>query len=119
MSLSEDFSSSARRYDILTRLNPGYRRELRRAARALAQGLRQHENHRPPVVWDLGCGTGLSTQALHQAVPNARIVGVDASAGMLQHAAKKSWPPGTTFVLARVEQLADHQATALAHAPDG
>ena len=118
MLLSEAFSSSARRYDVLTRLNPGYRRELRRAARKLAN-LLIADTKSAPVIWDLGCGTGLSTKALLETIPNAKVVGVDASAGMLEAARAKSWPDGTEFGQGRVENLPHHPAPALAQAPDG
>ena len=75
MLLSEAFTSSAKRYDLLTRLNPGYQRELRRAARKLAAMLDDTDR---PVIWDLGCGTGLSTRALLKTIPNAQVIGVDA-----------------------------------------
>ncbi len=118
MLLAEAFTTSARRYDLLTQLNPGYRRELRRAARKLADLLEVQPDHRP-IIWDLGCGTGLSTQALLAELPDARIVGVDASAGMLTAARAKAWPTGTTFVLDRVEHLPKNPAADLAEAPDG
>lgn len=118
MLLADAFTTSARRYDLLTKLNPGYRRELRDATRKLAALLEVPASRRP-VIWDLGCGTGLSTQAIVAALPNARIVGVDASAGMLEAARAKSWPVGTAFVLDRVEHLAANPAPALAEAPDG
>ena len=118
MFLADAFTTSARRYDLLTKLNPGYRRELRRATRTLAE-LLQVPTGRRPVVWDLGCGTGLSTQAILESLPDARIVGVDASAGMLEAARAKPWPAGTVFVLDRVEHLAENSAPALADAPDG
>ncbi|GAA2045412.1 class I SAM-dependent methyltransferase [Yaniella flava] len=118
MSLSDSFSFSARRYDFLTRLNPGYRRELRAAARQLAEALDEQPPERP-LIWDLGCGTGLSTRALLKTMPQARVVGVDASAGMLDHARAKTWPEGTQFLQERVEQLEDNPAPELAEAPDG
>lgn len=116
MSLSEKFSFSARRYDLLTRLNPGYRRELRRAARKLAASLAKQDS---PIIWDLGCGTGLSTQALLDTVPQARVVGIDASAGMLDFARAKSWPESTRFVLERVENLATNGVIEHIEGPDG
>lgn len=118
MLLSKAFTTSARRYDLLTGLNPGYFRELRRATRQLADQLEVAPGQRP-VIWDLGCGTGLSTRALLETLPNARIVGVDASAGMLAAARGKNWPEGTAFVLDRVEHLPKNPAEALAEAPDG
>ena len=116
MLLSEAFTSSARRYDLLTRLNPGYQRELRRATRKLAAMVKAT---RRPVIWDLGCGTGLSTRALLQAMPDAQIVGVDASAGMLAAARTKDWPADLKFILDRVEHLPDNPAPELAEPPDG
>ena len=43
----------------------------------------------PRRIVDLGCGSGLSTQALARAFPEAEIVGVDLSADMLAAAAKR------------------------------
>lgn len=116
MLLSEAFTLSARRYDLLTRLNPGYQRELRRAARKLAAMLAEQDS---PIIWDLGCGTGLSTRALLKTIPNAQVIGVDASAGMLEAARAKGWPEDTKFFLDRVENLATNPAPDLAQTPDG
>lgn len=118
MSLSDSFSFSARRYDLLTRLNPGYHRELRAAARQLAE-LVGEEADDQPLIWDLGCGSGLSTRAVLLAIPHARVIGIDASSGMLDHARAKSWPEGTRFLLERVEELENHTAPELAEAPAG
>jgi len=51
------FDRIARRYDLLTRMNPGYVKHLRWSARLLCL---------PPGarILDLCCGTGLSTAAL-------------------------------------------------------
>ncbi|MFD8328285.1 class I SAM-dependent methyltransferase [Streptomyces lydicus] len=100
--LSAAFDHAARRYDLLTAVNPGYRADLRRSARRLrlpggGRGLR---------LLDLGCGTGASTAALLATAPHAEIVAVDASAGMLERAAAKPWPPGVSFVHAPAEELA-------------
>ncbi len=43
----------------------------------------------PRRIVDLGCGSGLSTQALARAFPQAEIVGVDTSAAMLAVAAMR------------------------------
>src|ERR1700712_153347 len=56
---------------------------------------------------DAGCGTGASTAALLEAAPEAEIVAVDASAGMLAQAAAKSWPSTVTFVHSPIEELAE------------
>jgi trans-aconitate 2-methyltransferase len=45
----------------------------------------------PAMVYDLGCGSGRTTNLLAQRWPGARVVGVDASAKMLA-AARQSFP---------------------------
>ncbi len=44
---------------------------------------------RPAVVLDLGCGTGHLTLRLTERFPDADVVGIDASAGMLREAAQR------------------------------
>jgi ubiquinone/menaquinone biosynthesis C-methylase UbiE len=97
----EAFDRGAAAYDRLVGANPGYHAHLRRSARAFGFG------DRPVRLLDVGCGTGASTAALLAAAPNARVVGVDASAGMLARARAKRWPAGVEFVHARAEELAD------------
>ncbi|MBB5957039.1 ubiquinone/menaquinone biosynthesis C-methylase UbiE [Saccharothrix tamanrassetensis] len=95
------FDDASAGYDLLVGLNPGYHRALRRSARALrlpAAGAR---------VLDLGCGTGASTAALLSVAPDADIVAVDASAGMLARARAKPWPRNVSFVHSRAEDLAE------------
>ncbi|MDL5205826.1 methyltransferase domain-containing protein [Streptomyces sp. ALI-76-A] len=99
--LAAAFDHAAHSYDTLVAANPGYHAHLRRSARRLGlprpgRGLR---------VLDLGCGTGASTAALCAVLPEADITAVDASAGMLERARAKSWPPGVRFVCAPVEAL--------------
>jgi len=89
-----DFDGAAESYDVLTGLNPGYHRHLRTSAQRLAlprggRGLR---------VLDLCCGTGLSTEALRTVYPEASIVGLDASQGMLAIARSKPLLQGIDFV---------------------
>ncbi|MFD9868137.1 class I SAM-dependent methyltransferase [Streptomyces niveus] len=105
--LSAAFDHAALAYDRLVAVNPGYHAHLRRSARRLGlprggAGLR---------LLDLGCGTGASTAALLAAAPHAEIVAVDASAGMLERAAAKSWPAGVSFVHAPVERLGEAGVT--------
>jgi ubiquinone/menaquinone biosynthesis C-methylase UbiE len=95
------FDQGASAYDRLVGANPGYHADLRRSARAFGFG------GEPVRLLDVGCGTGASTAALLAAAPNARIVGADASAGMLEQARAKPWPPGVEFVHARAEDLAE------------
>ncbi|MEU2160994.1 methyltransferase domain-containing protein [Streptomyces sp. NPDC019208] len=100
--LSAAFDHAARSYDRLVAANPGYHRQLRRSARRL--GL--PDGGFGSRLLDLGCGTGASTAALLSAAPYAEITAVDASAGMLARARRKSWPPGVSFVHASAEGLA-------------
>ncbi|MFE9676601.1 class I SAM-dependent methyltransferase [Streptomyces sp. NPDC006259] len=101
--LAAAFDHAARSYDTLVAANPGYHAHLRRSARRLGlphggAGLR---------VLDLGCGTGASTAALAAVLPEARITAVDASAGMLERAARKRWPRSVNFVHAPAERLTE------------
>lgn len=78
----DDFDGIAHRYDLLTRLNPGYVSHLVWSAQRLHLGPNAK-------ILDLCCGTGLSTRALLATYPDAAsITGLDASAGMLSFAAK-------------------------------
>ncbi len=94
MTTTAAFDHGAPHYDLMVHLNPGYHRELARAAGALAQRL-----DRPtPRLLDLGCGSGASTRALADATgPGASILGLDASPGMLAVARSKDWPAGVRF----------------------
>lgn len=77
-----EFDRVSRSYDLLSALNPGYSRHLRKSAERmkLPAGAR---------ILDLCCGTGLSTAAIRAAYPDAEITGMDASAGMLESAREK------------------------------
>lgn len=77
-----DFDVVAPSYDLLTGLNPGYHAHLRMSAGRLELG-------RAPRVLDLCCGTGASTEAILRAYPDAEVVALDASSGMLAEARKK------------------------------
>ncbi|MFE0812814.1 methyltransferase domain-containing protein [Streptomyces sp. NPDC058848] len=99
--LTDAFDHGAGRYDRLVSLNPGYHAQLRRSARRL--GLPDGGAGRR--VLDLGCGTGASTAALAAAFPAAEIVGVDASAGMLERTRAKQWPARVRFVHAPAQEL--------------
>ena len=87
-----EFDRAARGYDMLQVMNPGYGRHLRASAGRLALGPRSN-------ILDLCCGTGLSTRALVEEYPQASIVGLDASPGMLDIARAKSELSGVSFVL--------------------
>jgi ubiquinone/menaquinone biosynthesis C-methylase UbiE len=88
-----DFDRVAPTYDLLTGLNPGYHRHLEKSAERLS--LRRAA----PRVLDLCCGTGASTEAVRTVYPDAQIVGLDASEGMLRIARKKESLRKVDFVL--------------------
>lgn len=96
------FDVGARAYDRMVGANPGYHEHLRISARRM----RIPDRGRGLRLLDAGCGTGASTAALLAAAPQAQIVAVDASEGMLQQAVAKSWPSSVRFLHGRVEDLA-------------
>lgn len=107
----EAFDDVAGTYDLMVGLSPGYRAQLRRSCDALVEALpaRPADGRRHRLV-DLGCGSGLSTRALVDALAargvDADVVGVDGSAGMLARARRKRGLRGVTFVQADAERLA-------------
>ncbi len=122
----EAFDESAATYDVMVRLNPGYHRHLRSAARALlARVPRRGTEGEPLRLVDLGAGSGASTAAIVRALDadgrqSAQITGIDASAQMLAQATAKRWPSGVRFVHGRAEQLAgDRAAWGIAAPVDG
>jgi ubiquinone/menaquinone biosynthesis C-methylase UbiE len=86
-----DFDVVAPTYDLLTGMNPGYHRHLRLSAQRL--GARDGAR-----LLDLCCGTGISTEAVQSVYPHARIVGLDASRGMLEVARGKKLLRGVDWV---------------------
>jgi ubiquinone/menaquinone biosynthesis C-methylase UbiE len=97
------FDVGASAYDRMVGANPGYHDHLRMSALRM----RIPDRGRGMRLLDAGCGTGASTAALLAAAPEAEIVGVDASEGMLREAANKQWPSSVRFVHARIEEIAD------------
>jgi ubiquinone/menaquinone biosynthesis C-methylase UbiE len=95
------FDVGAGAYDRMVGANPGYHAHLRLSARRM----RLPGNGAGLRLLDAGCGTGASTAALLAVAPQAEIVAVDASAGMLDEALAKSWPPSVRFVRGRIEDL--------------
>ncbi|MEM7447400.1 MAG: class I SAM-dependent methyltransferase [Myxococcota bacterium] len=92
------FDRIASTYDLLTGLNPGYRAHLRQSAQRLGMPRRAR-------VLDLCCGTGTSTAALHSVYPGAEIVGVDASAKMIERAKTKPIASHARFVVGNAMDL--------------
>ena len=112
------FDEVAPSYDLMVALNPGYHAHLRAAADALLELLpRRKPAGSAPLVrlLDLGCGSGASTRAVQLAAQQAdvgfAIVGVDASAGMLEQARAKRWPAGVRFEVGQAEEIASSQGS--------
>lgn len=59
----------------------------------------------PGLILDVGCGTGLLPARLVSAYGQARVVGVDASTGMIQNAAATTVPGRSRFAAAMAERL--------------
>lgn len=90
-SVVSDFNRVARSYDLLTALNPGYKRHLRMSAKRLSLAPRAK-------ILDLCCGTGISTLAIRETYPDARISALDFSSGMLEQAKQKNKLVGVEWV---------------------
>lgn len=103
--LDGGFDRAARHYDRMVALNPGYRAHLRTAAESLLDRVMGTA----PTLLDLGCGSGLSTLELVRAARRRgmrpRIIGVDASGGMLEHARARRELAEVSFLHARAEDL--------------
>ena len=65
---------------------------------------RQHVRH-PGMILDVGCGTGRLSARLASAYDQARVVGIDASTGMIQNAATTTVPRRSRFAAAMAERL--------------
>ena len=109
--VSEAFDEAAPRYDLMVALNPGYHRHLRSAADSLVEAMSNcsgSSSDRSAVV-DLGCGSGASTRALQRSLEavglTPEVVGIDASAGMVDQARSKSWPASIRFEVGMAEEL--------------
>lgn len=105
--LSAAFDAGAPAYDRLVGASPGYHTQLLLSARRM----RIPDNGKGLRLLDAGCGTGASTAALLAVAPEAEIVAVDASQGMLDAALAKNWPASVRFVHSPVEDLAEHGVT--------
>ncbi len=104
--LPEAFDEAAPNYDSMVARNPGYHAHLASAADALLSALPTGPAAR---LVDLGCGSGASTRALLAAADRGgrpvEITGVDASRGMLDEAAAKTWPTGVRFEHGLAQEL--------------
>lgn len=81
-----EFDKIASRYDLATYLSQGYMEDLRISA----QRMKLIGNE---YVLDLCCGTGKSTLACLEQVPNGKVLGIDNSKEMLEAAKQKLETP--------------------------
>lgn len=82
VNVPKEFNRIASRYDFATSMSQGYLQDLFTSARRM--NLKGNE-----YVLDLCCGTGKSTLACLNFLPNGKIIGVDNSEEMLAIAHKK------------------------------
>ena len=77
-----EFNRVAKRYDLATLLSQGYQKDLQTSVNRM--NLKGNE-----LLADLCCGTGKSTIACLNNLPNGKVIGIDNSEGMLQAAREK------------------------------
>ena len=77
-----EFNRIAKRYDLATSLSQGYQKDLQISVDRM--NLKGNE-----YLADLCCGTGKSTIACLNNLPNGKVIGIDNSEGMLENARKK------------------------------
>jgi ubiquinone/menaquinone biosynthesis methyltransferase len=80
-----EFNRIAKRYDLATFLSQGYQQDLQTSVDRM--NLKGNE-----YLADLCCGTGKSTIACLNKLPNGKVIGIDNSEGMLEAAREKLLP---------------------------
>lgn len=80
--IAREFGQASGTYELASRLQ-------RLMGNAMLSRLTQGDAA-PRTILDLGCGTGWFTRELHRRFPNARIVGMDLSPGMIEKARSSS-----------------------------
>jgi ubiquinone/menaquinone biosynthesis methyltransferase len=77
-----EFNRIAKRYDLATFLSQGYQNDLQTSVNRINLAGNEY-------LADLCCGTGKSTIACLNNLPNGKVIGIDNSEGMLQAAKEK------------------------------
>ncbi|MFZ1291134.1 MAG: class I SAM-dependent methyltransferase [Melioribacteraceae bacterium] len=93
-----EFNNVAKNYDLATFLSQGYQKDLQLSANRMM--LKGNE-----YIADLCCGTGKSTKACLNILPNGRILGIDNSKEMIDIAKIKFRNSNVEFTLADVMEL--------------
>jgi len=107
-----EFNTIAKRYDLATSLSQGYQKDLQTSVDRM--NLKGDE-----YLADLCCGTGKSTIACLNKLPNGKVIGIDNSEGMLEAAREKLIPKFGKDKVAFVQQdvmnldLADNSLDAI------
>jgi ubiquinone/menaquinone biosynthesis C-methylase UbiE len=73
------------------------------AQRAVLEVMEHHILTQPNAVLDVGCGTGRLLRAVHQRWPDADLIGIDPTAGMVEMA--RQLTPSATFEVSFAEAL--------------
>jgi len=94
--VAESFSKAAQSYDAVA--------ALQQDVAAMTLACAKQENKPFLRVADIGCGTGLSTQLLSQALQPQHLTAVDIAEGMLAACARRGLP-NTEYVCADAEAL--------------
>lgn len=92
-----EFNRIAKRYDLATFLSQGYQQDLQTSVDRM--NLKGNE-----YLADLCCGTGKSTIACLNNLPNGKVIGIDNSEGMLETAKEKLIPKFGKDKVAFVQQ---------------
>ena len=79
-----EFNRIAKRYDLATFLSQGYQQDLQTSVNRM--NLKGNE-----YLADLCCGTGKSTIACLNNLPNGKVIGIDNSEGMLAGSERKTY----------------------------
>jgi ubiquinone/menaquinone biosynthesis C-methylase UbiE len=96
-------------YDKIAHLYDSQPYRARSVDPELLAFLRERASREPMSLLDIACGTGNQLIANRAAAPDARLVGVDQSLGMLYQARAKA--PGTAWVQANAAALSLHSAS--------
>jgi len=73
------------------------------AQQAVLEVMEHHIPTRPNAVLDVGCGTGRLLQSIHERWPDADLMGIDPTPGMVERA--RQLTPSATFALGFAEAL--------------
>lgn len=96
--IPSEFDTIARRYDIATWFSRGYMHDLHTSVSRMSLSGKE-------TLLDLCCGTGKSTLACYQVLPQGKIIAVDNSSAMLEVARKKFSGKNVLFLQQDAMQL--------------